>query len=76
MAATPPLWIPGLRLETLSAMDTPIAWNDGLGGWGGIRPGAIAIFLRKMLSPWGFKAHCVFAFGESRNVDGYPYRLE
>ncbi len=23
MAATPPLWIPGLRLETLSAMDTP-----------------------------------------------------
>ena len=23
MAAAPPLWIPGLRLETLSAMDTP-----------------------------------------------------
>ena len=30
MAATPPLWIPGLRLETLSAMGrTPIAWDDG-----------------------------------------------
>ena len=38
----------------------PIARNDGLGGGGGIRPGAIAIFLRKMLSPWGLQGSLRF----------------
>ena len=43
---------------TLDSRATPE--NDRLGGGGGIRPGAIAIFLRKMLSPWGLQGSLRF----------------
>ena len=58
MAATPPLWIPEL--------------GPRMTGWGGFGLGLSQFSCGKCCRRGGFKAHCDFAFGESRNVDGYP----
>ena len=53
--------------------------SPGMTGWGagaGFGQGLSQFSCGKCCRRGGFKAHCVFAFGESRNVDGYPHRLE